>query len=117
MIQTVLFGWFLYMAVLAALIAASAGWGTWIGKLAVAAAVAALLGAVQVWWPLVGPVFVALGPLGAVDLSTLLPDLIVLGVGLAALFAAPRQDTRLIGLLLAGSALFPIATYFWQPPQ
>jgi hypothetical protein len=113
-IQTVLFGWFLYMALLAALVAASAGWGMWIGKLAVVAALVSLFGAVQLYWPFVSPRFVTLGSLEAVDLTTLLPVLFILGTGLTALIAAPRQDTKLIGLLLAGSAVFPIVTYFYQ---
>jgi hypothetical protein len=114
MIQTVLFGWFLYMALLAALVAASAGWGTWIGKLAVVAALVSLFSAVQLYWPIISPRFVTLGSMEAVDLTTLLPELFILGTGLAALAAAPRQDTKLIGLLLAGSSLLPIATYFYH---
>ncbi len=114
MTQTILCGWFLYLAVLAGLMAASAGARTWLGRLGGLAAGAALVRVVLLWRP-IGGVTVDDGPLAGIELITLGLEACVLVAGLAGLAAAPRQDTRLIALLLAGAAVFPIALYFWQP--
>jgi len=112
-LQPILCGWFGYLAILALLMTASAGWHTWLGKLGAVAAVAAASRAVAVWRPLFGSAHVRVGAAGTVDLVTVVPDGLVLVVAVVALVAARRQDTRLIALLLVGAALFPLALYFW----
>ncbi len=114
MTQTILCGWFLYLAVLAGLMAASAGPRTWLGWLGGLAAGAALARVVVLWRPIAG-VTVDRGPLAGIELVALGMEACALAAGLAGLVAGRRQDTRLIALLLAGAAVFPIALYFWRP--
>lgn len=115
MLQPMLCGWFGYMALLGLLMGASAGWGSRLGKLA------GLVTLVSAWRALamvrpVGPnLYLERWP--SINLATFLLEGLVLAIALWALARAPRQDTRLIALLLAGSALLPLALYFWQIPQ
>ncbi len=40
-----------------------------------------------------------------------------LAAGVVLLAVAPRQDTKLIALLVAGSSLLPLAAFYWRPGQ
>jgi len=113
MIQPILCGWLLYLAVMAALMTASAGPRTWLGRLGAAATVIALGRAVTLWWPLGRTYFVPLGSAGDVDLLTFGPDVAIFAIALVHLLFAPRQDTRLIALLLAGAATLPVLLHVW----
>ncbi len=115
MLQPVLCGWYVYMAVLALLLALSAGPASRGGRLALLALVAAILANVMTWRPLPWTWSVAWPPLAGVNLLRLLPDLADFLVGAGLLLFHRRQDTRLIALLLAGAALFPMALFFWRP--
>lgn len=98
-------GWFGYMAVLAALMTASAGTRTSIGKLAaVATAVAVLLVVSLYRWPF-----------GNYEIWSLAAEVFVLLTAVLAYVAAPRSDTRHIALLLAAASALPVALHFWQP--
>jgi hypothetical protein len=115
-LQLILCGWNLYMAVLALLMAFSAGPRSRSGRLAFLAmglclAITALLwrsvelpARLLAWWPLE-----AVGPL------PFLPELGILLIAVGILIGHRRQDTRLIALLLAGTSLFPLALHFWRP--
>jgi hypothetical protein len=102
--------WFAYMTVLAVLAALSAGPRTTLGLAAgVAAVCCAALALTQFWVP----------PLPLLsanwDLVTLLLGAVPLVIGGLLMARAPRQDTKLIALLLAGSSLLPLLLHFWQP--
>jgi hypothetical protein len=108
--QLMLCGWYGYMAVLAVLAALSAGPRTASGLLAIGAALAAgLLVALLFWTP-------PLPGLWAQRTAfTFTLNLVPVLAGLALVLLAPRQDTKLIGVLLAGSSALPLILYFWQP--
>lgn len=109
-LQWLLCAWFGYMAILALLAMLSAGPRTRPGGIAALALITSLvLMVTQFWVPSL--------PLLSTNWSTLSLILLVLPllVGLALLALAPRQDTKLIALLLAGSSLLPLVLYFWQP--
>lgn len=111
-IQTLLCGWYIYMAVLGGLMSLSAGRSTGMGRLSALAGLLCLALIGLNWWPLLPVWAVDIGPYAGIDLASLLPHLVVLAVALLALFRAPRTDTRLIGLLLAGASLLPVALFF-----
>lgn len=101
MLQPMLFAWYIFMIVLALLMRASAGGRSWAGRLALVAVILDVVLLVTLLRPLSFQQIVTLGaPVG------------VLIIGLLAASRAPRQDTRLIALLLAGSAIFPLVLYF-----
>ena len=102
-IQTVLCGWYVYLAVLSVLLSLSAGRGTWLGWLGLLSAVANGLTLTLLYgWV----------SLPAMQWATLVVNAVPLVVGLLALGLAPRQDTKLIGLLLAGAAALPVYLHF-----
>jgi len=101
-------GWYVYLAILATLMAASAGGRTAIGRLAQVATAVAVVQLVMLYW-----VPRALRP-GIVPIR-LGADAFLLAVGLIGLLRAPRQDTKLIALLLAFVSLLPLGLYFYQP--
>lgn len=109
-IQVVLCGWYGYMAILAGLAMLSAGPRSRPGLLAAIGLGSCLALLVTLFW--IPPVSVIQDNWGTVSLVLSLAPLLV---GLALLALAPRQDTRLIALLLAGSSLLPLVLYFWQP--
>ena len=109
-IQLMLCGWYGYMAVLAVLAALSAGPRTGLGLLALLGAAAAGALAVLLFWSVPLPGLVA----NRTALTFAL-NLVPVVVGLAQVLFAPRQDTKLIGVLLAGSSALPLSLYFWQP--
>lgn len=115
MLQPVLCGWTLYMAVLALLTALSSGTRSRSGRAALLAVGLCLLAVVLLWRPLGGPWRVAWKPLADVDLLRFLPDLGVFLIAAGILVGNRRQDTRLIALLLAGASLFPLSLHFWRP--
>lgn len=104
----VLCGWYLYLAVLALLQALSARARSWLGLLSIGGVVVALLEVVWLYWP--GWV-----PAGWLPWLQLGGAVYLVAIGLLGLAFGGRQDTRLIGLLLAGAALLPIVLYFYQP--
>lgn len=114
-LQPVLCGWTLYMAILALLTALSAGPRSRSGRLALLAMGFCLAASVLLWWPLGRTWRVAWKPLAGVDLIRFLPDLGVFLIAAGILFGHRREDTRLIALLLAGASLFPLALHFWRP--
>jgi hypothetical protein len=105
-------GWYAYMAVLAVLATMSAGAGTALGRAAIAAALSCALLMAGNWWAIIPSMPADLGPYSDIDLARLAPHLLILGVAFAALLRAPRQDTRLIALLLAGAGILPMALFF-----
>jgi hypothetical protein len=115
LLQPVLCGWTLYMAVLALLAALSAGRRSRSGRLALLALGFCLAAIVMLWWPLGRPWRLAWEPLAEVDLLRFLPDLAVFLIAAGILVGNRRQDTRLIALLLAGASLFPLSLHFWRP--
>jgi hypothetical protein len=98
------------MAVLAALMGASAGYGTRCGRLAVLAAAAALVLTLSMLVTAFPAWFSTLAP------SLWFPVSILL-VGVYCFLRAPRRDTRMIAMLLGFSALLPIALYFYTLPD
>ena len=115
MLQPILCGWYLYMAVLALLLALSAGPASRGGRLAFVGLAATLLATLLTWRSLPWVWTVDWPPLVGLNLLRFLPDLTVLLVGAVLLIGHRRQDTRLIALLLTGAALFPLALFFWRP--
>lgn len=98
-------GWYAYEAVLAGLMAASAGPRTWLGRIGWAAA------AVAVFTLLAQRAVMTTGPqlqLGA--------KVAVLVAGVAGLALGRRADTRLIALLLAAAAAVPVVLTFVDLP-
>lgn len=94
--------WFIYLAVMALLMSASAGRRTLVGGLGLSgAAAAALLLAMLVRWPF--PNYEQVG---------LAAEVVVVAAGVVGLALARREDTRLIALLLTGAALVPILIRF-----
>jgi hypothetical protein len=102
-IQTVLCGWYIYLAVLCGLMSASAGRGTWLARLGWLGVLASLLLLLTLYGT------VSLPALAQVTLGA---KFVPLAAGLLALAFAPRQDTKLIGLLLAGATALPIYLHF-----
>lgn len=109
-LQWMLCAWFGYMAVLALLATLSAGPRTRLGLLGGAAALTCLILLVTQFWVPSLPVLASNW-----NTVSLLLGVVPLAAGLALLALAPRQDTKLIGLLLAGSSLLPLLLHFWQP--
>ncbi len=101
--QSFLCGWYLYLTVLSGLMTASAGRQTWIGRLGMVAFAASVLLLLAVYGTVSLP---------AVEMVTLGAKIVPVVAGLAALAFAPRQDTKLIGLLLAGAAAMPVYLHF-----
>jgi hypothetical protein len=100
-VQPMLFAWYIFMIVLAVLLRASAGKRSWVGQAALVAVLLAILLLVTLLRPVTYQQAITLGA-----------PIAVLVIGLLATVRAPRQDTRLIGLLLAGSAIFPLVLFF-----
>ena len=115
MLQPVLCGWYLYLSVMALLLALSAGPASRSGRLALLALAATLLSNVLTWRPLPWSWSLAWPPLAGVNLLRMLPDLVAFAVGTGILLLHRRQDTRLIALLFTGAAIFPLALFFWRP--
>ena len=109
-LQWMLCGWFGYMAVLAGLAMLSAGPRTRAGLVAAIALVTCVILLVTQFWV---PSLPALA--SNWNTVSLLLAALPLVVGLALLALAPRQDTKLIALLLAASSLLPLVLHFWQP--
>ena len=109
MLRSFLCGWYIYLAVLSGLMAASAGPKTRVGRVGIAGVlVAAVSVPLQYWVP--GILVASMGWL------RLAGDLFLLAVGLIGLIAGRRQDTKLIALLVAAVVALPIFLYFYQPP-
>jgi hypothetical protein len=109
-LQWMLCGWYVYMAVLAGLATLSAGPRTKHGLVAAVALVACVLLLVTVWWVPGLPLLASNW-----NLVTLVLGAVPLVAGGLLIALAPRQDTKLIALLLAGSSLLPLVLHFWQP--
>lgn len=104
----VLCAWYIYLAILSLLMALSAGPRTWLGILALVATGVSALQVVWLYWPgWVPGEWLAGLQLGGAVLAAV--------VGLLGLAFGPRQDTKLIALLLAGAAVLPIFLTFYQP--
>jgi hypothetical protein len=110
--QLMLCGWYIYMAVLAGLAALSAGPRTGLGLLALAGAGAAAVLVLLLFW---SPPIPGLSTYRTAVTFGL--TLVPVAAGLAQIVAAPRQDTKLIGVLLAGASALPLLLYFWHPGQ
>jgi hypothetical protein len=111
MLQTILCGWYVYLAVLALLAAASAGRETWTGRVALAGAVCCGLVVLFLYWV---PPWPAMQD--HMDAITTALKVAVLAVGVIVIVGGRRQDTKLIGVLLAGTAALPLFLNFWQFP-
>lgn len=98
-------GWYAYEAVLAGLMAASAGGRTWLGRSGMAAAV------IAVYLLFAQLDVVATGPAWFIG-----GNIAVLVAGVAGLVFARRSDTRQIALLLAASAAVPVALSYIRLP-
>ena len=105
MILPFLAAWFIYLVVLSALLAASAGWRTALGRLSVVAGLAsALLALALLRWPF-----------GHYEALALGGPLLIAATGGAGLAAGRREDTRLIALMLLAAAAVPLAIAVWRP--
>lgn len=109
-IQLMLCGWYAYMAILAVLATLSAGPRTVLGLLGITGALAAGSLVVLLFWTPPLP-----GLWAQRTAITFALNLVPVLAGLVLLLFAPRQDTKLIGVLLAGSSALPLILYFWQP--
>jgi hypothetical protein len=98
-------GWYVYMAVLAGLTAASAPRGTQRWLAGVLAGFSVVLLVSLFWWPF-----------GALETVALTLKLMTLVGATWITVAGRRQDTRLIALMLAFAAGLTVAFHFWQPP-
>ncbi|MBK6770010.1 MAG: hypothetical protein IPG72_13555 [Ardenticatenales bacterium] len=104
-LEQFLCGWYFYEAVLAALMAASAGGRTWLGRSGMAAAVLALY------------VLLAQRDVVATQPTVFLAAKIAVPVvGILGLVFARRSDTRQIALLLAFSGSVPVVLSFVDIP-
>lgn len=111
-IQALLCGWYIYMTVMSGLMTLSAGPRTRIGRLATLSTLVCVVLLGANFRPFLPSFPVDVGPYTAVDLGHLAPHLVVMVAAGAALLRAPRQDTRLIALLLAGASLLPALLFF-----
>lgn len=98
-------GWYAYEAVLAGLMAASAGGRTWLGRVGMGTVVIA--------------VYLLLAQLDVVGTRPAWfvgGNIAVLAAGVAGLVLSRRSDTRQIALLLAASAAVPVALSYIRLP-
>lgn len=98
-------GWYMYEAVIAGLMAASAGGRTWLGRIGMGAAILAVY-----------LLFAQLNLVGTRPAWFIGANVAVLAAGLAGLIFSRRSDTRQIALLLAASAAVPVALAFRSVP-
>jgi hypothetical protein len=103
--QNLLCGWFLYLTILSALTALSAGPRSKLGLLAWAAAGCGLFLLLTLFGTLDVP------RLGMLELAA---KVYILAAGALVLLVSRREDTRLIALLLTGAAVFPLVLYFYH---
>ena len=111
-IQALLCGWYIYMTLMSGLMTLSAGPRTRIGRLASLSALVCVLLLVANFRAILPAHPIDIGPYAAVDLGHLAPHLVIVVAAVIALLRAPRQDTRLIALLLAGASLLPALLFF-----
>lgn len=98
-------GWYAYEAVLAGLMAASAGGRTWLGRIGMGATVIAVY-----------LLFARLDVVATRPALFIGGNIAVMAAGVAGLFFSRRSDTRQIALLLAASAAVPVALAFTRLP-
>jgi hypothetical protein len=104
-VRAFLLAWYLYLMVVALLMAASAGRRTPSWLLGLVGGLAAGALALRLLAP-------GLAPGSAVTLAA---SVTIALAGLAGLVTARREDTRLIALILAAAGALPVLLYFWSP--